>query len=133
MNGEMALEVVNQAKHLVSPGVAEGVVRFVPKAETYSKLSEVVVEPALLSVMCSELNEKRRRRNEAMISIQLLEGTPDQILKDFYERAMEGVSPATRKVVEGGSLLTRDTATRWRWTLYSGIRPRPWRTWTGSL
>ena len=112
MNGETALEVVNQAKHLFSPGVAEQVVRFVAKAEIDSKLAEVVVEPALLSVMCSELNEKRCSRDEAMITIELLEGTRDQILKDFYERAMKGVSPATRKVVEERLILDpgyRDT------------------------
>jgi hypothetical protein len=63
-------------------------------------LTEAVVDPALLSVMCSELNEKRRSRGEAMISGRLLEGTRDQILRDFYERAMRGVSFAARRLVE---------------------------------
>ncbi len=112
MNGEGALEVVNQAPHLISPEVAEQVVRFVAKAESGSNLAEAVVDPALLSVMCSELNEKRRSRGEAMISGHLLEGTRDQILRDFYERAMKDVSLAARRLVEERLILDpgyRDT------------------------
>ncbi len=113
MDGQAALEVVNQAPHLISAEVAEQVVRFVGKADSPERdLAEVVVDPALLSVMCSELNEKRRKRGEAMISGDLLEGSREEILRDFYERAMKDVSAATRTFIEERLILDpgyRDT------------------------
>ncbi|MBV9405309.1 MAG: hypothetical protein JO211_08185, partial [Acidobacteriaceae bacterium] len=101
MDGEAALEVVNQAPQLISTQVAEQVVRFVGKADSLERnLAEITVDPALLSVMCSELNEKRRKRGEQMISGDLLEGSREEILHDFYERAMEEVNAATRTFIE---------------------------------
>ncbi len=113
MDGRSALEVVSQAPHLISAEVATQVVRFVGKADSAERdLAEVVVDPALLSVMCSELNEKRRRRGETTISGDLLEGSREEILRDFYERAMKDVSAATRMFVEERLILDpgyRDT------------------------
>jgi WD40 repeat protein len=112
MDGAAALEVVSQAQRLISPEVAEQVVRFVARAGSAAKLADMVVEPALLSVMCSELNEKRRSRAEEQISAGLLQGSKDEILRDFYERATGDVSASTRKFIEEQLILDpgyRDT------------------------
>jgi len=100
MDGTMALEVVNQAvPHLMSAETAEKVVRFVAKAEDVS-LKDATADPALLSVFCSELNEKRRKRGDARIEPDLLTGSSEKILQEFYERAMADVSTPMRTFVE---------------------------------
>jgi WD40 repeat protein len=112
MDGASALEVVNQARHLIAPEVAEQVVRFVARAGAAANLADMVVEPALLSVMCSELNEKRKARGEQLISADLLQGSKDEILRDFYRRATGDVSEGTRRFIEEELILDpgyRDT------------------------
>ena len=59
MNGEAALQVVSQAPHLIDSDVAEKVVRFVAADRRARPLADLEVEPALLSVVCRELNNKR--------------------------------------------------------------------------
>jgi hypothetical protein len=59
MNGAAALLVVNQAPQLIDAAVAERVVRFVAAEQDQSPLEELKVEPALLSVVCRELNKKQ--------------------------------------------------------------------------
>jgi hypothetical protein len=100
INGASALEVVNQAPHLITPDVAERVVRFVAGAEDGRPLAETVVDPALLSVFCSELNIKRRELGEETITSALVEGNREQILRLFYERAVAGISPQLRAFIE---------------------------------
>jgi tetratricopeptide (TPR) repeat protein len=113
MDGHGALGAASQAPDLMPVSVAEQVVRFVGTAETTERdLAELVVDPALLSVMCSELNEKRKRRGDPMITADLLEGSRDEILRDFYERAMQDVNRPTRTFVEEKLILDpgyRDT------------------------
>ena len=74
MNGDAALDVVKQADKVISADVAERVVRFVGHAEENDELAKLEVDPALLSVVCRELNDKRKELKRPMIESSLLEG-----------------------------------------------------------
>jgi WD40 repeat protein len=105
MNGEGALLAVSQAKDLIDETVAAQVVRYVAAGDRFGggrglPLKDLDVEPALLSVVCRELNSRRRDRGEGKISADLLEGSQEQVLNEFYIRALAGMSGAVRTFVE---------------------------------
>ena len=106
MNGVAALQVVTQAPHIIAADVAEKVVRFVAASEKNESLVDLEVEPALLSVVCQELNSQRQERREARITEQTLEGSQKQVLADFYERSIADLSEPVCTFVEE-KLLTR--------------------------
>jgi GH24 family phage-related lysozyme (muramidase) len=60
------------------------------------------IDPALLSVVCRELNNKRRESIPPLprITAELMAGADREILKGFYERGMEGLNPGVRRFVE---------------------------------
>jgi len=98
MTGEQALEaVMKPGGRLVSREVAEAIVRFIAGG---SELRNAEVEPSLLSLICRELNNARvaQRRNE--ISADLLAGSHDTILAEFYERALADQPAGVRHFVE---------------------------------
>lgn len=105
MTGLAALEAVRQpGTHLVSEPVAEQIVRFVaaPRAGRASDdLERLEVEPALLSVVCRELNNHRLRESRAQIEADLLQdGAQQRIIEDFYESSLSDVDPRVRAFVE---------------------------------
>jgi hypothetical protein len=100
MNGEAALLVVNHAQNLIDPNVGEQVVRFVGTDKQHLPLAELEIEPALLSVVCRELNNRRQKIGEAKISAGLLEGNQEQVLADFYERSTADLAPEVRTFLE---------------------------------
>ncbi len=112
MTGEQALEaVLRPAGKLVSAEVAERIVHFVsgssgdsratPSAEkTPTDLARLRVEPALLSLVCRELNERRQRLGHRAITADLLHGAREQILSDFYEQCLAGEPRALRIMIE---------------------------------
>jgi len=132
MNGEAALRVVTRAGgHLIDDDVAEKVVRFVSGAGRTSAagagsvaagtrpsgndaaaagrqvaIKELEVDPTLLSLVCRELNNRRRERGQAKITFDLLSGSWKEILTQFYEKSLAGLGPAVRTFVED-RLLTR--------------------------
>jgi hypothetical protein len=112
MSGSQALEAITMAGgHLLSEGVGESIVRFVAGADSRTdtqsaELDDVEVAPALLSLVCSELNEHRRQNGLSAISDQVLMGRRDQILRDFYERCFAGLDPGVRIFVEDQLLTT---------------------------
>lgn len=111
MRGDVAFQVLQQAAHLLDDTVAEAIVRFVagdtrlttsngarlPGLER--NLDELFVEPALLSLLCRELNQQRRARDERRISGALLQQSGTSILAGYYERCMRD-RPALRVFVE---------------------------------
>jgi formylglycine-generating enzyme required for sulfatase activity len=107
LNGVAALQAVNQAPSIIAPDVAERVVRFVAAAGANDDLVDLEVEPALLSVVCGELNSQRQERREAKITESVLEGSRNQILADFYERSIADLSESVCTFVEE-KLLTRN-------------------------
>lgn len=101
MNGEAANRAVNQAAGIIEAEVAERMVRFVAATENQEQpLSSLEVEPSLLSVICRELNNKRRLLQEPQITIDLLDGSRAEILSDFYERSLTGLPTQARTFVE---------------------------------
>jgi len=72
----------------------------------------LVVEPALLSLFFSELNEQRLENGEEQIAPAVLNaGTRDEILSAFYDRCFEGLPVEAREFVEN-KLLSKDGKTR---------------------
>ncbi len=100
MKGPAALRVVARADHLIDVPTAEKVVRFVSAARGKVGLDHLEVEPALLSVVCRELNEERQRRGEPAITETLLEGSRDEVLTDFYERTVGDLPVQVRGFIE---------------------------------
>jgi formylglycine-generating enzyme required for sulfatase activity len=100
MNGEAALQVVTQEPQLIDADVAERVVRFVTAAkDPHIDISSLEVEPALLSIVCRELNLRRRGPGEK-ITTTLLEGAQGEIISGFYERSVEDLDPAVKVFIE---------------------------------
>jgi tetratricopeptide (TPR) repeat protein len=98
MTGAQALEaVVRPGGRLVSRGVAEAIVQFVAGS---TDLDNAEVEPSLLSLICRELNNSRLVQGRAEIGAELLAGSRDAILVDFYTRALSDQPPPVRAVIE---------------------------------
>jgi len=128
LTGAQALEVVERAGgSLVDPAVAKEIVDFVSRSQRRAQAGALQarnVEPALLSVVCDELNRRRLNRNQAQITPDLLSGEREGIIAGFYARAFEDVEPRARDWVEE-ELLTasgyRDRAAQ-EDALRSGVR-----------
>jgi hypothetical protein len=98
MTGEQALSaVVQPGGRLVTQEVAESIVRFVAGG---AELRNAEVEPSLLSLVCRELNNVRVARGKKEISADLLAGSRDEILGEFYERALADQPAGVRRVIE---------------------------------
>ncbi len=109
LTGTQALEIVTRpAPHLLAEGVAQRVVEFVAGARGGSaeRLEEMEVEPSLLSVICRELNQRRRTLGQEQITADLVSGNRREILNDFYQRSVADLPPAMREYVED-HLLTK--------------------------
>jgi hypothetical protein len=109
LSGESALEaVLRPGKELVSPDVAEKVVRFVagsaaaggPAPGEVQRFDQLEVEPALLSLVCRELNNRRQEQGLQTLTEDLLQGSQDRILVDFYQHGVEDLGEGVRRFVE---------------------------------
>jgi len=102
MTGQQALSaVLKPGGKLVSEEVAAAIVRFTAGG---SELANAEVEPSLLSLICRELNNARLAQGRAEISADLLAGSRDTILSEFYERALSDQPPGVRQVIEDNLL-----------------------------
>jgi hypothetical protein len=98
MTGTQALAaVLEPGRSLVTPEVAAAIVRFVAGG---AELSNAVVEPSLLSLICRELNDARLAQGRSEISLDLLAGSHASILSNFYERALADQPQAVRRIIE---------------------------------
>ena len=106
MSGVQAYEVITRAGgHLASDDVARRIIRLAWKNEPSPPVDpadfpRIEIDPALLSVVCSELNHKRQDAKLEQITPALLEGADREILAGFYERGMEDLDPNVRVFVE---------------------------------
>ena len=108
MKGGCALEaVLKPAGGIVDDKVARRIIRLVAaSAENSSEDSSSIdfnklsIEPALLSVVCRELNARRLRDGRSKISVQDVAAGEGDILSDFYERSFEQLHPQARIFVE---------------------------------
>ena len=102
-----ALEAVAQpGSEVIEPGVAEQIVQFVAGADERAGRGATEVDPALLSLVCRELNLRRLQNGDARITSALLQGTRREILLRFYEQSFTGLAPEMRVFVED-RLLTK--------------------------
>ena len=98
MTGAQALEaVLKPGQALVTEEVAAAIVRFVAGG---AELANAEVEPSLLSLICRELNDARIAQGRSEISLDLLAGSHESILTNFYERALGDQPAAVRRIVE---------------------------------
>jgi hypothetical protein len=98
LGGLKALDAVAKpTPDLVTGEVARAIVTFVSGC---SDLDVAEVEPALLSLVCRELNFRRITMGATAIEADLLEGSRATILEEFYERALSDQPPAVRAFVE---------------------------------
>jgi hypothetical protein len=107
MDGERALEAVTgPGAGIVSDRVAREIVRFVAASNGLAAIgaagetSGLTVEPALLSVVCRELNARRIQKGGASITREDLAAGEADILSDFYAHSFEGLPPEARVFVE---------------------------------
>jgi hypothetical protein len=98
MTGAQALSaVIKPGGRLVSQEVAESIVRFVAGG---SELINAEIEPSLLSLVCRELNTVRQMQGRSEISADLLAGSRETILTEFYERTLADQPIGVRRVIE---------------------------------
>ena len=128
MNGSQAFDAVYETggRKLVSKETAMDIVRFVAavqKKESASRLplkvaesqphaqekdepelpisfQSLLIEPALLSLICSELNSKRKANNKDQIDQELLDSYGHDILHQFYEKCVQDMPEKTRRFIE---------------------------------
>jgi len=104
MRGDRAAEAIQQAgAGRLSATVAARIVRFVGGAarDDAGQLEEISVEPALLSLVCRELNEQRIARGQTEISADLIQGeNTQQIIAQFYSHGFAGLDVRVRYFVE---------------------------------
>lgn len=112
MNGPQALQaVLGPGAGLVSEEVGRQIVRFVAGSPGRESTPGHVqtdadgpegweVEPSLLSLVCRELNDRRLRQGLPRITADLLAGSSERILQDFYERCVADQPPAVREFIE---------------------------------
>lgn len=104
MRGDRASEAIQKAgAGRLSAPVAARIVRFVGgvTVDGASPLAEISVEPALLSLVCRELNEQRIARRQAEITADLIQGeNTQQIIAQFYSQGFAGLDVGVRYFVE---------------------------------
>ncbi|HRD90670.1 MAG TPA: hypothetical protein PK752_20800, partial [Accumulibacter sp.] len=108
MDGTQAYAVVTKSGGaLVDDDVARRILRLAWNNEpappvAREEFPRIEIDPALLSVVCSELNYKRLQAKPplAMITPALLAGADREILAGFYERSMAGLDARVRAFVE---------------------------------
>ncbi len=110
MAGDRAAQAIQLAgEGRVSEAVADRIVRFVGgvgRDETWA-LESVLVEPALLSLVCRELNEQRIQRQEAEIGPDLIQGdNAKHIIEHFYQQCFAGLDKEVQHFVEDRLLTT---------------------------
>ena len=100
MTREQAVQAVERAGSAVlAPGVAAEIVDFVLARDDRAIAGPASdVEPALLSLCCYQLNNRRQR--PAKIDSALLQKAGADILKSFYEEALHGMPPRVSVFIE---------------------------------
>ena len=110
LNGLQALDAITgPAPELISFDVAVQIIRFigqVRREEPFGRsagqreIEALEVEPALLSLFCQELNERRLKDKAARFTSDLVETGSHSVLEEFYERALADQPPGLRKFIE---------------------------------
>lgn len=108
INEEQAMDIIlKPAQGIVTPEIAIEIIQKVTNRKDFKidGIPEIIVEPALLSLFCNELDKKRIERELNVISLELVREFGDNIIKDFYLRVMSQIDINTVTYLEN-SLLT---------------------------
>lgn len=100
---EAARVVTGPGGHLVESGVDQLIVQFVAAARRSSEdhnTDDTTVDPAILSIFCRGLNDTRRSRQLPRITKDLVTGTQDAIIADFYRRSVADLPPQVHRFIE---------------------------------
>ena len=109
MDGAQAYAVVQSGGALLDQASDHAVARSILRLAWENKpappvdwvqFDKIEIDPALLSVVCSELNLKRQQAQQPQINAELLSGADHEILSGFYERSMAGLDVRVRTFVE---------------------------------
>ena len=117
MSAARAFEAVHEtAPHLVDEELAKKIVDFVAAAqedgagkaaETPHSMREFAVEPALLSLLCSGLNEKRKEQGKSTFDAELLAGSGQSIISDYYAKAVGDLPQQVQRFIENELITER--------------------------
>lgn len=113
MTEEQALQaVLGPGREIVEEPVGREIVAFVagkargtqptsagPSAALEST-APAEADPVLLSLVCDQLNRRRRERNQERITADLLTEEREGIIQEFYDQAFKGLEPKVREWVE---------------------------------
>jgi hypothetical protein len=105
MSAAQAFDAVHTtAPHLADPPMARRIVAFVAGGDGVSEDGQhddvVTIEPALLSLVCTGLNKKRREQGKPRFDANLLRGTGQAIVEQFYHDSMRDMPPHVHRFVE---------------------------------
>jgi tetratricopeptide (TPR) repeat protein len=113
MNGHQALAAVTKTGgRLVEPAIGQAIVFFVAAARASplaaaalpvgeaDDLTSLRIEPALLSLVCTGLNERRKAAHKPTIDQELLSGTGLAIVTEFYEGCVRELPDRARRFIE---------------------------------
>lgn len=100
MAREQAVRAVAEpGARVLAPGVAERIVDFVGNLDDeVGPTADDRIEPVLLSLCCHQLNA--RRDPGGLIDAALLKKVGQDILEDFYRRALDGMPPSVSTFIE---------------------------------
>jgi tetratricopeptide (TPR) repeat protein len=117
MTGERAFKAVHDtAPQFVDETLAWKIVHFVAAAQDNGSGShvsltdaaqELSIEPALLSLVCEGLNQKRKAQNKSSFDDALLTGTGQSIVADFYERQVSDLPDNVQRFIENELITER--------------------------
>lgn len=113
MRYEQAMSaVLDTAPHLMDKTIADRIVRFVAAEQLTSQAEGSVehegladqrtwaVEPALLSLFCRGLNERRKQQRKSQFDEGLLEESKQGIISDYYRSCVEGMPESVGQFIE---------------------------------
>lgn len=113
INDEQALDIIQKpSPGLVSEDVAIKIIECVTRKRHGKDFrlhngADILVEPAILSLFCAELDKRRREQNLDIISNELIGEFGEDIIKDFYLESLKDLSKDKVEFLENG-LLTDD-------------------------
>jgi len=106
MRPEQALSAVHDtAPDLMDETLARRIVEFVAAAAQGEGTEQEPfgggeIEPALLSLFCRGLNERRKQQGSDHFDDQLLEGAQQSIIADYYRSCVEGLPDSVSRFIE---------------------------------
>ena len=101
LNGAQARFVVAAGGSLVAPDAVEPIVRVAAGDPRGKKpLDAIQVDPALLSLFCRELNERRKVAGLDKITKSIVEGDRGSTFRRYSEAVIREAAPEVRRFVE---------------------------------